>query len=115
MCVSHYVNVPPPLFSKSDGSGNFYDLSSLSRSSLTMASTNWLVVPHSSVGQRYYLNVCKSLVPQSGKRAGPGFKNPRSLSSMKALEALLQLKGFNNYKQENRCTSHVMLAPSKHS
>ncbi|XP_031437958.2 cation-independent mannose-6-phosphate receptor, partial [Clupea harengus] len=54
-----------------DGSGNFYDLSSLSRSSLTMASTNWLVVPHSSVGQRYYLNVCKSLVPQSGSWACP--------------------------------------------
>ncbi|XP_062406227.1 cation-independent mannose-6-phosphate receptor [Sardina pilchardus] len=57
----------------SDGNGNFYDLSSLSRSSLAMSSSNWRVVTHSGSkdSQSYYLNVCKSLVPQSGSWACP--------------------------------------------
>ncbi|XP_041951218.1 cation-independent mannose-6-phosphate receptor-like isoform X1 [Alosa sapidissima] len=57
----------------SDGNGNFYDLSSLSRSSLAMSSSNWRVVAHSgsNATRSYYLNVCKSLVPQSGSWACP--------------------------------------------
>ncbi|KAL2081956.1 hypothetical protein ACEWY4_021774 [Coilia grayii] len=55
----------------SDGSGNFYDLSSLSRSSLSANTSNWRGVSHSNPGRRFYLNVCKSLVPQSGSWACP--------------------------------------------
>ncbi|XP_072542274.1 cation-independent mannose-6-phosphate receptor [Salminus brasiliensis] len=48
--------------SYNDGSGNSYDLSSLA-----LHSTNWVILPQSgNRDQRYYINVCKSLVPQSG-------------------------------------------------
>ncbi|KAL7871544.1 hypothetical protein SRHO_G00065270 [Serrasalmus rhombeus] len=49
-----------------DGHGNSYDLSSLARHN-----TNWVVLPQTgSKDQRYYINVCKSLVPQSGYESG---------------------------------------------
>ncbi|XP_063079301.1 cation-independent mannose-6-phosphate receptor [Engraulis encrasicolus] len=51
-----------------DGDGNFYDLSSLSRSSLSLATSNWRAELH---GKRFYLNVCKSLLPQGGSWACP--------------------------------------------
>ncbi|TRY58197.1 hypothetical protein DNTS_017408 [Danionella cerebrum] len=45
-----------------DGNGHSYDLSSLA-----LHKSNWIVVPKSSnQNQRYYINVCKSLVPQTG-------------------------------------------------
>lgn len=48
--------------SYNDGSGHSYDLSSLA-----LHKSNWIVVPESSnQKQRYYINVCKSLVPQTG-------------------------------------------------
>lgn len=54
------------LFS-SDGSGHSYDLSSLA-----LPSSNWVVLPQTGYkDQRYYINVCKSLVPQSGESKLP--------------------------------------------
>ncbi|KAL6486555.1 hypothetical protein MHYP_G00059470 [Metynnis hypsauchen] len=48
--------------SYNDGHGNSYDLSSLA-----LHNTNWVVLPQTgSKDQRYYIKVCKSLVPQSG-------------------------------------------------
>ncbi|KAI5090811.1 cation-independent mannose-6-phosphate receptor precursor [Silurus meridionalis] len=48
--------------SYNDGSGHSYDLSSLARHS-----SNWVILPQTgNKDQRYYINVCKSLVPQSG-------------------------------------------------
>uniref|UniRef100_A0A8B9KQH5 Insulin-like growth factor 2 receptor n=1 Tax=Astyanax mexicanus TaxID=7994 RepID=A0A8B9KQH5_ASTMX len=45
-----------------DGHGNSYDLSSLA-----LHNSNWVALPQSgNMDQRYYINVCKSLVPQSG-------------------------------------------------
>ncbi|XP_060722164.1 cation-independent mannose-6-phosphate receptor [Tachysurus vachellii] len=48
--------------SYNDGNGHSYDLSSLA-----LHSSNWVVLPQTgNKDQRYYINVCKSLVPQSG-------------------------------------------------
>ncbi|XP_051868030.1 cation-independent mannose-6-phosphate receptor [Pristis pectinata] len=44
-----------------DSDGNSYDLSSLSQSQ-----ENWEIEQQPGVGQKYYINVCKSLVPQNG-------------------------------------------------
>ncbi|KAL7888463.1 hypothetical protein AOLI_G00034370 [Acnodon oligacanthus] len=62
----HTALVCPPFKTTScsynDGHGNSYDLSSLA-----LHNTNWVVLPPTgSKDQRYYINVCKSLVPQSG-------------------------------------------------
>uniref|UniRef100_A0A672PLU1 Cation-independent mannose-6-phosphate receptor-like n=1 Tax=Sinocyclocheilus grahami TaxID=75366 RepID=A0A672PLU1_SINGR len=49
--------------SYNDGSGHSYDLSSLA-----LHKSNWIVVPEATnQKQRYYINVCKSLVPQTGE------------------------------------------------
>lgn len=48
--------------SYNDGNGHSYDLSSLA-----LHKSNWMVVPEgTNQAQRYYINVCKSLVPQTG-------------------------------------------------
>uniref|UniRef100_A0A8C2E6T2 Insulin-like growth factor 2 receptor n=1 Tax=Cyprinus carpio TaxID=7962 RepID=A0A8C2E6T2_CYPCA len=48
--------------SYNDGHGHSYDLSSLARHK-----SNWVVMPQANnQKQRYYINVCKSLVPQTG-------------------------------------------------
>ncbi|XP_056620153.1 cation-independent mannose-6-phosphate receptor isoform X2 [Triplophysa dalaica] len=48
--------------SYNDGNGHSYDLSSLA-----LHKSNWMVVPEeTNHAQRYYINVCKSLVPQTG-------------------------------------------------
>ncbi|XP_050994418.1 LOW QUALITY PROTEIN: cation-independent mannose-6-phosphate receptor [Labeo rohita] len=48
--------------SYNDGSGHSYDLSSLA-----LHKSNWVIVPDATnQKQRYYINVCKSLVPQTG-------------------------------------------------
>ncbi|XP_051500970.1 cation-independent mannose-6-phosphate receptor-like [Myxocyprinus asiaticus] len=48
--------------SYNDGNGHSYDLSSLA-----LHKSNWIVVPETgNQNQRYYINVCKSLVPQTG-------------------------------------------------
>ncbi|XP_067097484.1 cation-independent mannose-6-phosphate receptor [Osmerus mordax] len=47
--------------SYNDGKGHSYDLSSLA-----MDSRNWVVESSTGEQQRYYINVCKSLVPQGG-------------------------------------------------
>ncbi|XP_016329709.1 cation-independent mannose-6-phosphate receptor-like [Sinocyclocheilus anshuiensis] len=48
--------------SYNDGNGHSYDLSSLA-----LHKSNWMVVPDATnQKQRYYINVCKSLVPQTG-------------------------------------------------
>ncbi|KAI4887672.1 hypothetical protein NFI96_014869 [Prochilodus magdalenae] len=53
--------------SYNDGSGNSYDLSSLA-----LHNSNWVVLPQTgNKDQRYYINVCKSLVPQSGSWGCP--------------------------------------------
>ncbi|XP_066532658.1 cation-independent mannose-6-phosphate receptor isoform X2 [Hoplias malabaricus] len=53
--------------SYNDGSGNSYDLSSLA-----LHDSNWMVPALTGVlNQRYYINVCKSLVPQSGSWGCP--------------------------------------------
>lgn len=53
--------------SYNDGSGHSYDLSSLA-----LHSSNWVVLPQTgNKDQRYYINVCKSLVPQSGSWGCP--------------------------------------------
>ncbi|XP_048841603.1 cation-independent mannose-6-phosphate receptor [Brienomyrus brachyistius] len=44
-----------------DDKGNSYDLSPLS-----MSRDNWVVKSETGEDQRFYINVCKSLVPQSG-------------------------------------------------
>ncbi|KAK3516697.1 hypothetical protein QTP70_022183, partial [Hemibagrus guttatus] len=51
--------------SYNDGSGHSYDLSSLA-----LHSSNWVVLSKTK-DQRYYINVCKSLVPQSGSWGCP--------------------------------------------
>uniref|UniRef100_A0A673MU85 Cation-independent mannose-6-phosphate receptor-like n=1 Tax=Sinocyclocheilus rhinocerous TaxID=307959 RepID=A0A673MU85_9TELE len=49
--------------SYNDGNGHSYDLSSLA-----LHKSNWMVVPEATnQKQRYYINVCKSLVPQTGE------------------------------------------------
>uniref|UniRef100_A0A8C7K5E3 Insulin-like growth factor 2 receptor n=1 Tax=Oncorhynchus kisutch TaxID=8019 RepID=A0A8C7K5E3_ONCKI len=45
-----------------DSNGNSYDLSSLA-----LDSRNWVVEPSTGKQERYYINVCKSLVQQGGK------------------------------------------------
>ncbi|XP_017311659.1 cation-independent mannose-6-phosphate receptor isoform X1 [Ictalurus punctatus] len=50
--------------SYNDGSGHSYDLSSLA-----LHSSNWVVAENKD--KRYYINVCKSLVPQSGSWGCP--------------------------------------------
>ncbi|KAF5900285.1 cation-independent mannose-6-phosphate receptor-like, partial [Clarias magur] len=53
--------------SYNDGTGHSYDLSSLA-----LHSSNWVVLPQTgNKDQRYYINVCKSLVPQSGSWGCP--------------------------------------------
>ncbi|KAB5540056.1 hypothetical protein PHYPO_G00096970 [Pangasianodon hypophthalmus] len=53
--------------SYNDGSGHSYDLSSLA-----LHNRNWVVLPQTgNKDQRYYINVCKSLVPQSGSWGCP--------------------------------------------
>uniref|UniRef100_A0A8C2IVC6 Insulin-like growth factor 2 receptor n=1 Tax=Cyprinus carpio TaxID=7962 RepID=A0A8C2IVC6_CYPCA len=47
--------------SYNDGSGHSYDLSSLA-----LHKFNWIVPDATNQKQRYYINVCKSLVPQTG-------------------------------------------------
>ncbi|XP_056125524.1 cation-independent mannose-6-phosphate receptor [Rhinichthys klamathensis goyatoka] len=48
--------------SYNDGNGHSYDLSSLA-----LHKSNWMIVPEKdNQKQRYYINVCKSLVPQTG-------------------------------------------------
>lgn len=48
--------------SYNDGNGHSYDLSSLA-----LHKSNWIIVPEmAKQKQRYYINVCKSLVPQTG-------------------------------------------------
>ncbi len=52
-----------PSLSGSDGNGHSYDLSSLA-----LHKSNWIVMPDATnQKQRYYINVCKSLVPQTGE------------------------------------------------
>uniref|UniRef100_A0A8C1I7W5 Insulin-like growth factor 2 receptor n=1 Tax=Cyprinus carpio TaxID=7962 RepID=A0A8C1I7W5_CYPCA len=48
--------------SYNDGSGHSYDLSSLA-----LHKFNWIVPDATNQKQRYYINVCKSLVPQTGE------------------------------------------------
>lgn len=45
-----------------DSNGNSYDLSSLA-----LDSRNWVVEPSTGKQERYYINVCRSLVQQGGK------------------------------------------------
>ncbi|XP_069788171.1 cation-independent mannose-6-phosphate receptor [Narcine bancroftii] len=65
-----------------DRSGNSYDLSSLSQSQ-----ENWEIEQQPGVGQKYYINVCKSLVPKNGSwdcpfRAAACLKTGNKYSSL---------------------------------
>ncbi|XP_062912676.1 cation-independent mannose-6-phosphate receptor [Mobula hypostoma] len=65
-----------------DSNGNSYDLSSLSQSH-----ANWEIDQQANVEQKYYINVCKSLVPQNGSwecpfRAGVCLKDGSKYTSL---------------------------------
>uniref|UniRef100_A0A4W4G3A2 Insulin-like growth factor 2 receptor n=1 Tax=Electrophorus electricus TaxID=8005 RepID=A0A4W4G3A2_ELEEL len=75
--------------SYNDGSGHSYDLSSL-----TQHTTNW-VVATGQKDQRYYINVCKSLVPMNGLWGCPSsaaacLKNGEQYLSLGETQAGLQ-------------------------